>query len=158
MNKKYRIFYFLIFTFCFASCLPSPHYQKVETVPQNAWSYNFKPKFTFEITDTTAGYETYFIIRHTQAYPFSNLWLWLYIKTPGDSTVRRERVNVPLAQSNGKWLGNGMGELFQQQLRLNLDSVSFKKPGTYQITVEQNMRVNPLPEVLNVGMMVKKRG
>ena len=138
--------------------MPSPHYQKVETVPQNAWSYNFKPKFTFEITDTTAGYETYFIIRHTQAYPFSNLWLWLYIKTPGDSTVRRERVNVPLAQSNGKWLGNGMGELFQQQLRLNLDSVSFKKPGTYQITVEQNMRVNPLPEVLNVGMMVKKRG
>ena len=127
-------------------------------MPQNAWSYNFKPKFTFEITDTTAGYETYFIIRHTQAYPFSNLWLWLYIKTPGDSTVRRERVNVPLAQSNGKWLGNGMGELFQQQLRLNLDSVNFKKLGTYQITVEQNMRVNPLPEVLNVGMMVKKRG
>jgi gliding motility-associated lipoprotein GldH len=137
-------------------CLPSPYFQKQEPVPQDAWSYNFKPVFTFDITDTNATYQPSFIIRHTQAYPYSNLWLWLYIKVPGDSVIKKERVNVPLAESNGKWLGRGMGEIYEQRVRIQIDSVKFNKAGTYHITIEQNMRINPLPEVLNVGIRMEK--
>ena len=139
-------------------CLPSPYYQKEEPIPKNEWAYNFKPAFTFDITDTTAFYQPYFIIRHTQAYPYSNLWIWLYIRVPGDSTIRKERLNVPLAEATGKWLGRGMGEIYEQRLRLHIDSVNFNKAGTYQISLEQNMRINPLPEVLNVGFRLEKSG
>jgi len=139
-------------------CMPSPYYQKEEAMPKNSWAYNFRPVFKFEITDTTAAYQTYFLIRHTQAYPFSNIWVLVNIKQP-DSSVIKERINIPLAESTGKWLGRGMGEIWEQRLPINLgDSILFHKKGTYEITMEQNMRVNPLPEVLHAGIRVEKMG
>lgn len=148
----------LAVTSFFAACkMPAPQYQKEVSIPNGAWQYSFKPKFTFDITDTAAGYQPYFIIRHTQAYPYSNLWLWMYVKTPGDSIPKKARVHIVLAEASGKWLGRGMGEIWEQRLRFNLgDSIVFHKAGTYTVTLEQNMRINPLPDILNVGLRVEK--
>lgn len=140
-----------------ASCGLAPHYQGTEPVPGNAWAYTFKPKFAFEITDSTAVYQPYFIIRHTDAYPYNNLWMWLYIKKPGDSSATKARINIVLAEAGGKWLGRGMGEIYEQRMPISLgDSVDLSRPGTYEVVMEQNMRINPLPEVLHVGMRVEK--
>jgi gliding motility-associated lipoprotein GldH len=142
-----------------AGCMPAPYYQKQESMPQNAWAYNYKPSFKFEITDTTARYQPYFIIRHTQAYPYSNIWLLLYIKTPGDSIAKKQRINIILAESTGKWLGRGMGEIYEQRMPISFgDSVRFIRKGTYEVAMEQNMRINPLPEILNVGLRLEKLG
>ena len=159
MSKKFRPFTFLLFTFYLTACLPSPYYQKQESLPQNVWPYNFKPKFTIDITDTIANYKAYFLIQHTQAYPYNNLWLWVYIKTPGDSTIKKARINVPLAEATGKWLGRGMGEIWEQRMPIDLgDSIKFNRAGTYEISLEQNMRINPLPEILHVGLRLEKAG
>jgi len=141
----------------FTGCLPSPYYQKDEVMPKNEWTYAFKPTFTFDITDTTVSYQPSFLIRHTQAYPYCNIWMWVSVKTPGDSVVKKERVNITLAEASGKWLGRGMGEIYEQRLPVKLsDSIKFDKAGTYTITLEQNMRINPLPDILNVGLRVEK--
>ncbi|WP_345079533.1 gliding motility lipoprotein GldH [Nemorincola caseinilytica] len=141
----------------FAACQPVPHYQKHEAIPHNAWDYNFKPSFTFDITDSNSVYQPYFIIRHTQAYPYNNLWMWLYIKTPGDTVATKARINIVLADAGGKWLGRGMGEIYEQRMPFSLgDSVDLSRPGTYTIALEQNMRINPLPEILHIGVRVEK--
>lgn len=162
MNNRRISVSFCIMIFAFSllgGCMPAPYYQKVEGIPQNAWTYTFNPSFTFEITDTTTTYQPYFIIRHTQAYPYCNLWIWLTIKTPGDSVAKKERINITLAEATGKWMGRGMGEIYEQHMPLKLgDSLQIGKAGTYTITLEQNMRINPLPEVLNVGLRVEKTG
>ena len=149
-------FYFLIMA---AGCLPAPYFQKEESIPQYAWTYNFKPSFTFTITDTTSLYQPWFLIRHTQAYPYSNIWMWVYVKSPGDSLPRKERVNITLAENSGKWLGRGMGEIYEQRMKIEFsDSIRFRRSGTYTVSLEQNMRINPLPEVLNVGFRLEKKG
>jgi len=152
----------IIFFSCLlmSSCVSSPYFQKEEAIPQNAWQYDFKPSFKFDITDTTALYNLYFLINHTEAYPYSNIWVWIYTKQPGDTTFKKSRIEIPLAESNGKWMGRGMGELWQQQMPItrNDDPMIFNKKGTYEIRFEQNMRVNPLPEVLHVGLRVEKVG
>jgi len=87
------------------------------------------------------------------------LWLWVYIKAPGDSTSKKERINIPLAEATGKWLGRGMGEIWEQRMPIDLgDSIKFNKQGTYEISLEQNMRINPLPEILHVGFRLEKAG
>ena len=145
---------------CFlGGCLPSPYFQKQESIPQNQWNYNFRPTFKFEVTDSTARYQPYFIIQHTQAYPYSNLWMWLYIKAPGDKSGKKERVNIMMADPTGKWKGRGIGAVYEERVYLDLgDSVRFNRNGLYEISLEQNMRVNPLPEVLHVGLRVEKIG
>jgi len=145
---------------CYTGCIPAPdfHYQKEEPIPHNEWNYSFKPSFKFAITDTTVRYRPFFIIQHTQAYPYNNLWVWVSIKAPGDSVVKKERINVVLAEPTGKWLGRGMGEIYEQRMPLNLNLVKFDKVGDYEVTIEQNMRINPLPEVLHVGFRLEKTG
>ncbi len=157
MSKKYSHFYLLLLTFYLTGCLSSPYYQKEEAMPQNVWPYSFKPTFTIDIKDTTTSYKAYFLIQHTQAYPYNNLWMWVYIKAPGDSIPVKERINVPLAEATGKWLGRGMGEIWEQRMPIDLgDSVKFNRQGTYEISLEQNMRINPLPEILHVGFRLEK--
>src|ERR1039458_9259968 len=117
MSKMRKFFLFILLSLnlslILTGCLPAPYFQKEETIPQYSWTYNFKPSFTFNITDSNAIYQPYFVIRHTQAYPYSNLWIWVYVKTPGDTITKKERVNIVLAENNGKWLGRGMGEIYE---------------------------------------------
>ncbi len=141
-----------------AGCMPSPYYQKQYSVPGNAWHYNFKPSFKFEVTDTNSLYNMYFIIRHTEAYPFSNIWLMVHTKKPGDTVFEDTRLEVPLAEASGKWLGRGMGEIWEQRLPISRegDNLILHKKGTWEIIIEQDMRTNPLPDVLQVGLRVEK--
>lgn len=140
------------------SCVPSPQYQKEYAIPQNEWKYDFRPTFKFDITDTNARYNLYFLIRHTETYPNSNIWIWVYTKKPGDSTFEKTRLEIPLAEPSGKWMGRGMGTIWEQRLPISNDgdTVMLRKKGTWEIRFEQNMRVNPLPEVLQVGLRVEK--
>jgi gliding motility-associated lipoprotein GldH len=83
--------------------------------------------------------------------------MWLYIKTPGDTVATKARINIVLSEPGGKWLGRGMGEIYEQRMPISLgDSVNLSKPGAYTVRLEQNMRINPLPEVLHVGLRVEK--
>ena len=164
MYQHHKVKYFILITILFftcflAGCLPSPYYQRVETIPNATWLYNYKPSFSLDVDDTTTNYQTYFIIRHTQAYPFNNIWLLLSLKKPGDSVIKKQRVNIVLAEPSGKWMGRGRDEIWEQRMYIKLnDSMVFNKIGTYQVLLEQNMRINPLPEVLNVGLRVEKAG
>lgn len=157
MSRYAFIFGVLILGISVQGCLPAPYFQKEVTVPQYNWTSTFQPSFSVNISDTVANYRPFFIIRHTQEYPYSNIWILLHIKAPGEKTDVPVRVNVPLAEASGKWQGRGMGEIYEQRLMVTLpDSLSFKKSGTYIITLEQNMRLNPLPEVMNVGFRLEK--
>lgn len=144
----------LIGVIIMTGCMPSPSYQKDYSIPGNIWTYNFQPEFKFDISDTNVSYNMEFIIRHTNAYPFSNIWLNVYYKQPGDTSFTRTRVEVPLAAPSGKWLGRGMGEIFEQ--RMLLDQLHLNRAGKYEMRLEQNMRVNELPEILQVGLRLDK--
>lgn len=141
------------------SCMESPYYQKEYAIPHNEWSSNYKPSFKFEVTDTNALYNLYFLVRHTEAYPYSNIWLMVSTKQPGDTTFEQTRLEIPLAEHTGKWLGRGMGEIWEQRMPISHDgdTVMLRKKGIWEIQLEQNMRMDPLPEVLQVGLRVEKK-
>lgn len=160
MSKHCRISLFLLAGLLILNgCLKSPYYQKQYDIPGNKWAYNNIPSFKFEITDTTAFYNLQFLIRHTEAYPFSNIWLVIHTKKPGEQTFEKTRIEIPLSEPGGKWLGRGMGEIWEQRMPISHegDSVMLRKAGTWEIKIEQNMRLNPLPEVLNIGLRIERQ-
>ena len=162
---KYSGFVHIVLVACaalFCGCIESPYYQKQHAVPQNSWDYKYMPTFEFEVTDTTSLYNVYFLMRHTEAYPFANIWMNIYTKQPGDTAFSKQRVNVPLAATagpnNGQWLGRGMGGIWEHKLRITHegDTAILRKKGKYTFKFEQNMRINPLPEVLQVGLRIER--
>lgn len=159
MQHIHKILVPFVLLLLLSSCLSSPYYQKEYAIPGNKWTFENQPSFKFEITDTTSLYTLQFLIRHTEAYPVSNIWLMIYTKAPGDSTFERTRIEIPLAEPSGKWLGRGMGEIWEHRMPISNigDTVMLRKAGMWEIKFGHNMRINPLPEVLQVGLRVEKQ-
>ena len=64
------------------------------------------------------------------------------------------RIDLTLAAPDGKWLGKGTASVISYRIPIIQKDVP--KPGTYHFELEQNMRVNTLPNVINIGMAVEK--
>jgi len=137
------------------SCREQAFYEMNEPVPDRNWTYGHVPAFEVRIADTAARYDVFLRVRHTSAYPFSNLFLLLHEKGPGlrDTAFRHE---MKLAELDGRWTGTGAGGLFDNELLAKKDFV-FPDTGVYRFAVEQNMRENPLREVADVGIKLLKK-
>ena len=156
-NFTFRISYFLLFTFHFIfliSCTKLNVFEKNVTIPSHQWSSSFKPQIVFNITDTTATYNIYFVIRHTDAYPYKNIWINIGTTLPGDSTGSHQRLDVPLATDDKGWLGSGMDDIFEHRILIANNTPA--RSGNYIFTLQNIMRDDPLPAVMNVGIRVEK--
>lgn len=144
-----------------AACKPPKMdtYEKNLEVPGHEWAYDYKPSFDIKIQpeDTAYLYNICVNIRHTDAYPYSNIWVLVGTQYPGDSIAKEQRVELPLADVTGKWAGSGLDDIYEHRIFIQQNAI-FNKPGTYKFTFEQNMRQNPLPHVMNVGLRIEKAG
>ncbi|HVI48021.1 MAG TPA: gliding motility lipoprotein GldH [Chitinophaga sp.] len=134
-------------------------YEKNLEIPGHSWTYDYKPSFEVNIQpeDTAWLYNIYVNVRHTDAYPYSNIWLLVGTQYPGDSIPKEQRVELPLADIGGKWLGTGIDDIIEHRVPIQQKAI-FNHPGTYKFSFEQNMRQNPLPRVMNVGLRIEKAG
>lgn len=136
-------------------CEESSLFQKVVFMPNQSWGYSNPTSFAFTISDTASRYRVFFVLRHTDAYEYNNIWINMASQLPGDSIWRKDRFNIPLANEKG-WLGTGMDDLFDHRVLLYPQPVSFRKPGNYKLEIRQDMRVDPLQHVMNVGLRLEK--
>lgn len=163
-SSKYKLFctgvvipaFFI--TALFSCGVKSSYYQKQTAIPNASWAYNFQPEFRIDISDTSKQYKMYLLLRHDEAYPYANIWFRFKIKAPGDSTFHTgQRIEKSLADIEGKWLGKGLGEIWEHKLPLTIKEMpELNKKGTYILKIEQIMRSNPLPSVLNVGLIIEQ--
>jgi gliding motility-associated lipoprotein GldH len=152
---KKSVFILLFLITGFIACETINLFEKNVPVPGHAWNTTFKPEISFDISDTTAFYNIYFVIRHTDAYGFNNIWVNATSIAPGDSASITERFDFLLA-SQDRWTGSAMDDIYEHRILLYKQPVKFRRSGVYKVKFEQVMRENPLKHVLNVGLRVEK--
>jgi gliding motility-associated lipoprotein GldH len=152
---RFRSIQIIIVLFLLAGCSETGLYEKVYFMKGNAWSSQEEPSFEFEVKDTSSKYQLYFLIRHADAYEYNNVWISLKSQLPGDSIIRKERFDIPLADQK-KWLGSGMDDIFDHRVLLYREPVKFSKTGLYKVDIGHEMRVEPLEHVFNVGLRIEK--
>lgn len=138
-----------------AACNTIDVFEKDVRIPHHEWSAAFKPEVSFEISDTTALYNIYLVVRHSDAYRYNNIWLNVYTTIPNDTAVRKQRLDLRLATDDKGWLGSGMDDIFEHRVEIQQET-KFSRPGTYSFTLEQIMREDPLKHVLDVGLRIEK--
>ncbi|RCH54726.1 gliding motility lipoprotein GldH [Mucilaginibacter hurinus] len=119
-------------------------------IPNQTWSYTNKLKYDVKIEDEASAYNLYFNLRVTGDYKYSNIFIIL--KHDDKSKTRYE---FKLANPDGEWLGSGSGNLYSYRFALRT-KYKFPAKGLYHFEIEQNMRDNPLPGVINAGLRVEK--
>jgi gliding motility-associated lipoprotein GldH len=137
------------------ACSKIDVFEKNIAIPGHKWNYNMQPLFDFTISDTTAQYNLYLVLRHTDAYPYNNIWLNIGSQAPAD-TMRYQRFDLQLGTDAGGWEGNGMDDIWEVRKSITKGPIKFNKKGNYKFSVAQVMRENPLTEIMSVGVRVEK--
>ena len=150
-----KFLFIILSSLFFISCAKIGVFEKTVQIPEQVWYNTNKPSFTFTITDTTASYNVYIVLRHTDAYNYNNLWLTLGSQAPGDS-IHSQNINIELGNDAKGWEGTGMDDIFEIRKNITPGPIPFKKAGNYNFTIAQIMRENPLKHILNVGIRVEK--
>ncbi len=137
------------------SCNTIDVFEKFESFPKNEWHVSKQPSFSFEVKDSSAPYNIYFVIRHTDAYKYNNIWVNITTKSPL-GTMQTQLVNLKLADNANGWLGAGMDDIFDSRIKITKAPVTLKA-GIYTFTIAQAMRDEPLAAVLSAGIRVEKQ-
>lgn len=136
------------------SCDSNKVYEEYMEVENSTWQKEKIASFKFEAKDTTLPHNLYINVRNTGDYAYSNLYLFVTLKGP-DGNLLKDTVNCQLADKSGKWLGNGIGDLWDLQMPY-IGGFKFAQKGEYTFSLEQAMRVeNGLDGITDVGLRVE---
>jgi gliding motility-associated lipoprotein GldH len=138
-----------------SACQQVGLFERLVNIEGARWSKAQRPEMRFEIADTAASYRFFVVLRHTNAYPYRNLWFKLGLQMPGDTAMKIQRFDATLASAD-RWLGQGMNDLYEHRQMLFAQPVKFNRPGAVLCQLQQDMRQNPLSGVLQVGIRLEK--
>ena len=161
-NRRVAALAVLASTALLAACDPNRIYEenvelKSPSGSPYVWDVQQRPAFTFNIADTTARYDVYFNVRNASGYSFYNLYIKHTLTGPTGRLVGVPLLHqlVLMDPKTGEPLGSGAGDIFDHEF-LALRRIHFPRPGAYKLTLEQYMRQNQLPGIMDVGIRVQK--
>jgi gliding motility-associated lipoprotein GldH len=149
---KHRSFYAVaLMAILLSACDRGMVYDHFETMEDRTWGWRDTREFPVEVTDTISLHNIYLQVRHTVTYPMSNLYMFVYVKSP-EGQMLKDTVHILMAEPDGKWIGKGTGHLRELSL-LYRKQTRFGEKGTYTFTLEQGMRKPELP-VTDIGIRI----
>jgi gliding motility-associated lipoprotein GldH len=144
----------LVFAAIFSGCNSDVVFEKNIKIPDYNWEASNVVMLEAEIKDIVSPHDIYINVRNASGYQFSNLFLFLTTKTP-KGEIARDTVELTLADVRGKWLGEGLGDIWDNRI-LFKKNFRFPQSGIWHFELEQAMRINPLPQIMDVGMRIEK--
>jgi gliding motility-associated lipoprotein GldH len=156
MRQNIFQFMFLVFfaVIIVYSCDQRRIYEKYTSIPGAIWKRDNIITYNINISDTVTPHNLLVDIRNKGNYRFSNLFLFITISSPDARTVR-DTFECFLADEKGKWLGRGIGDIYDNQIPYKKNIV-FPKKGKYIFRIEQAMRVEYLADISDVGFRIEK--
>lgn len=148
--KKYLIF-LVVLSGLFSACSSDIIYSHFYPIKSGEWSIDSTLRFEVPIVDITTNYRTILYVRHTERYPYQNMWLFV-----GDS-IHRDTIEFYLADDRGQWLGNHHNGLIEMPVLLD-EERHFADTEVFVLEVQHGMRDSLLRGVMDVGIEVYKNG
>jgi gliding motility-associated lipoprotein GldH len=150
---KRSIFVLIVVISGLVSCGRQPVYNEFNLIDIAGWSVDSTSVFQINMEDTSGVYDLTLHVRHTSAYPYQNLWLFVEQLSP-DSQLVRDTISCTLADHTGKWLGTGSGSVYLYSVPLKMQN-RFDKPGSYHFGVVHGMRDEILTGIQAVGLRLE---
>lgn len=154
MKINARWIFLLLLCGVFTSCDPSRFFEENKKVVKGEWDQNTPLVFQVSVEDTASLFNVYINVRNAGSYRFSNLYLFVNTVFPGGQ-LERDTLEITLASPDGRWLGDGLGDIFDNRILFKED-VRFTQPGEYSFELIQAMRINPLPGIMDAGIRIEK--
>ena len=150
-----RILVLICTIITFISCDNSIVFEEYKIFENQNWNTDSVALFNYTVIDTAIQKKIKIKLRHTVDYEFQNLFL--FIETDFIDTVE-----LMLANKQGMWLGNGVGdvrefefEYKQSKLFSNKSDVSFKIEQAMRYGLTEKIKI--LNNVIAIGLCIEKK-
>ncbi len=144
-----------ILSFSLISCDSNLLFEENLKVSDAKWHRNESARFNFIVEDTLSEYDLYLNVRHGGDYPYKNLYLFTKTSSP-NGLVSVDTAQMIFADNQGRWLGKGIGGIFDYQFKYK-ERIVFPAKGEYTFEIEQAMREMELDNVTDIGIRIEKR-
>lgn len=152
MKTKLLIAFLSIFLFisCDKSSVYSEFYKNKE---DNRWLKSDEKTFEFTIDNDVQLYDVIFDFSHVYDYQFTSVPIDFVIENP-KGEKEKFTINLKLKDTNGKEIGDCSGDICD--LKFKLKRKSKLEKGTYKVIISNSFKENYLPNVIGVGLEIKK--
>lgn len=151
-NYQLSITIFILGCLCFlTSCRNDIVYSQFSAIPSEKWAVDSVAHFDYVIADAEADYRILVYVRHTERYPYQNMWLFL------DNGTRRDTIEFYLADDRGRWLGDRNHGFIEMPVLIE-ENYHYQDTGMYQMTISHGMRDSLLRGVKDIGLEIIRNG
>lgn len=127
----------------------SNSYSHFHDIPGQNWGYYHQLLFDIVPEDSLVTGQLQLVVRHTNDYPFSNLYVECSREESG-RIISSDTISVELADIYGNWLGTGLGTSFQRAVVIDPE---LTVTDSVRIRVRHIMRVDPVREIEQIGII-----
>ena len=140
----------IVLTVSLTSCRNDIVYSRFSPISSSVWAIDSVAQFDYTIADAQAEYSILVYVRHTERYPYQNMWLFV-----GDS-LHRDTIEFYLADDRGQWLGDKHHGFIEMPVLLE-DNYHFPDIGAYYIDITHGMRDTLLRGITDIGFEILKQ-
>ena len=126
-------------------------YSQFCSIPSEKWEADELANFDFTILDAQADYRMLIYVRHTERYPYQNMWLFV------NDGLRRDTIEFYLADDRGRWLGDKHHGFIEMPVLFE-ESKHYPDTGTCHLSIQHGMRDSLLRGVTDVGLEIIRNG
>ena len=133
------------------ACRQDIVFSQFVSIPSGEWHVDSVAQFDYQIADKEAGYQMLVYVRHTERYPYQNMWLFL------DNGTQRDTIEFYLADDRGQWLGDKHHGFIEMPVLIE-QNYHFSDTGHCAMTIQHGMRDSLLRGVTDIGVEIKRNG
>ncbi len=156
-NNIHNVFSWSVICFSlllFTSCDSKRLFEENQDIPESGWKISDVKKFEVEILDPSTSANFYINVRNADGYPYNNLFLFIKTNFP-NGKFSNDTLECVLADANGKWLGKGIGDIYDNQIPFKRN-VHFPLAGKYTFEIQHGMRYESIPLIMDIGLRIEK--
>ena len=149
--RKTVFLWFAALVLFLTACSNSIQSSRFSPISSEEWHMDSLAQFVYSIEDTASDYQMLIYIRHTEQYPYQNMWLFV------DDAGRQDTIEFYLADDRGQWLGNKHNGFIEMPVLLE-ETKHFSDTGAYTMRISHGMRDSLLRGVTDIGLEILRNG
>lgn len=134
-----------------SACSHDIVYSRFVPISSDKWAVDSVLRFDYAISDAAADYRMIVYVRHSERYPYQNMWLFI-----GDGQ-RQDTIEFYLADDRGQWLGDQNHGFIEMPVLLE-EEKHFPDTGAYSLTIQHGMRDSLLRGITDIGVEIIRNG
>ena len=146
-----KLIYIALAALALSSCRSDIIYSHLTPIASEKWHVDSVARFDYAIDHADATYRMIFYVRHTERYPYQNMWVFV------DDGNHRDTIEFYLADDRGQWLGDKKHGFIEMPVLLE-EQKQFADTGTYFLEVQHGMRDSLLRGITDIGLEIIRNG